>query len=135
MSHLRTSLEAARREYRSIRYPGDLATEMFDSPRSRHARLAGWIWTAAAVAATAAAVTLIVLLPETPHRDDLGTLIEPTPDTFQLSLGAIPPISMPQLPADLELMPAAQDISFATPSFSFVVDQDAENNSTTQEAV
>jgi hypothetical protein len=136
MSEPRDHLEAARREYRAARYPGDLAAEIFAARSASGAR--SWVWTVGAVAATtaaAAALALFVLLHEAPS--DGGLVSDDNPArALEVSLGAIPAINMPQLPPDMHLLPEALDISFATPSFSFVITEEPFNQTpTTEESV
>lgn len=94
MSKLRPQLDAARREYEALRYPGDLAGQMLPSRPRRRRR---WL-----LAAAAAIVALTVLVP----RIDNG----PDDTVDELVVQTPPPPADMSLPALSELMP---DVSLA----------------------
>ena len=131
MSDLRNQLDSARREYESIRYPGDLGAEIL--PPLRHTTRR--IWNFAAVAAIAAMVVLAVRL-RMVGRDPLdGTVGTGEEEVVELSLGNVPAVSVLELSAGTDLTPDAPGFSFSAPSFSIIADEQPDETSTTQETV
>lgn len=61
MSDLRNQLEAARSEYESLRYPGNLAADVLSRPRGR-----GMWWAAAAVTAISGLAAALFIATRTP---------------------------------------------------------------------
>jgi hypothetical protein len=120
MSDLRNQLQQAKDEYRSLHYPGDLASEMLQ-PKTRR-----WLWPLAVAAAAAAVVVMSVHVRVEKHPSPLAS-------TTQNSLAVDYAIS-PQPPADMGLAPPACEFDLTPPSFSLSADV-KQQSSTTKESV
>lgn len=83
MSDLKHNLDAAQREYRSVKYDGDLAQRIGLTTPAPRWRLAGGLL---ATAAMLAWVSLLVLRLQSPT---------PTPDPAQVQAASIPALSLP----------------------------------------
>ncbi|HMB94510.1 MAG TPA: hypothetical protein VKK61_00575 [Tepidisphaeraceae bacterium] len=128
MSDLRKQLDAAKNDYRSLRYPGDLSAEILQSGH----RMMRWLWPIAAVAA-AAAIFLALRTPTAVHKNnnEMAIVIGTTQPTTQAEtesalLGAIP--------SGISLAPPACEFEFSPPSFSLTADQQKQT-STSKESV
>ena len=128
MSDLRKQLDAARREYREMRYPGDLASDVLRPVR----HWGRWLAVGGAIAA-AAAIALVIRL-QLAEQPTTG-IVQATETTSEMSLTALPVVSLAELPAGLQLSPPAYDFSISPPSFSLVSDEseNSQEPSTTQE--
>jgi hypothetical protein len=150
MSLLRKQVEQARAEYRQLRYPGDLAADVLASATSAASRRLGrWLWTIATMAAAAALLLVIyyVANPSTAPMRIANHLATAPSDqsnqaeqTIDVSWSDVPGLSFAELPGDLSLLPASQNLSFAPATISFLTDTTESeryepSTSTTQEAV
>jgi hypothetical protein len=134
MSDFRKHLSDLGREYRSARYPGDLADEVL-GPRWTIGR---WAWNVGAALAAAAAIVLALWLRPAPNLPTVALIDPPTTQEVQateVSLSEMPAVSVPQLPSEMEMAPTAPDFSFSAPSFSLIGEEKSETTSTTQESV
>jgi hypothetical protein len=140
MSNLRKHLDAAKREYEALRYPGDLASELL----ARGARPArGRFWNAAALLATAALLAVVVRVQVIPHNDqpqssgesfamltggtDADESADTTEEYVEASLGDVPVADILAPATAVDLAPVAPSFSFSLPSISFAGDQDSQN--------
>jgi hypothetical protein len=140
MKELREQLDAAKAEYRSVRYPGDLAAETLKNlHRPRRWMWLGGLATAAVAAATVA--TLVWMRWPTTNLSAPEIAVSPTtgPSAVeQFSLRAIERPSAPAWPVSPGAFPARQGIS--RPSFPGVPSWDAlmkeqSSSSNTEESV
>src|SRR5437016_7979105 len=117
MSNLRKQLEAGREQYRSQRYPGDLAAQLLGQPQRRSVMFKMFIG-AAGVSGIAAAIALLVMMSgpaTTPTRTQRGGVVvangKPpsvvTSLTTQPAGESVAPVtelaSMPQFPQDVPM--------------------------------
>ena len=127
MSDLRKQLQSARDEYRSQRYPGDLAAELLPEAASRRHTVMKIFAAATAVSGIAAAILLWVTS---------GSPITPTAPTSPLAIQTTQPVddgedavapvtalaSVPEFPQDIPMAPsleASDDMPMA-PSFESI---------------
>jgi hypothetical protein len=131
MSHFRQQFEQARRDYLSIRYPGNLVRQV-QPPAQVKRWVSPLLQTSAAAAAIAAVVMLAVWLAREPVQIDPPPAevvhIEPE-QTFVLA--GLPAIEVPQLYEDFDPAFEAPSIYAPIPTFTFISDDDT---STTREA-
>ena len=124
MSDLRNQLDALKSEYRSQRYPGDLADELLQ-PRSTRPI----IFRIGAFATIAAAIAAVVML-WLGHRPIVPPSVQPTiqiATTTQPQNDAVPVADVPAMlsafPEDLPLTPSTSGIEMppmpAVPSMGF----------------
>lgn len=149
MSNLRKQLEAARNDYRGVRYSGDLASEILGSDQKgvKTGRTGRIAWSIGLFAAAAAAIVLF-LRPQTVDTttqeknsiamvlnnatNEVTDVIATTQEAelTQVAWSDMPSLSVPA-PSDLDtrgtdemnMAPAAPDFSIAVPSFSLLEDQ------------
>lgn len=131
MSDLRKHLDAAKGEYRSTRYPGDLAAQVLKRPQgSRNGR-----WVVAAMFA-AAAVLFVMLWMNVPQKREstgerpiasdmqeieTGDSEEETVEFESFAFADMPSLSLPAIPDEMEFTPAAPEFHAQTPGFSIAV--------------
>lgn len=125
MNQLRKQLEAARSQYRGLRYPGDLASNILQPARGRKL----WPVIGGAIAA-AAAIALAVWLQRPERSADIAEHSELAGD---VSFADLPVASLAELPTGLEFSPPAYDFFITTPSFSLAAEEESTEPSTTQE--
>jgi hypothetical protein len=106
MTILRKQLDAARREYQSIRYPGDLAVRFLSQPmRFRGPFLLGALTTGAIAAAAILSMMLThpMLTPAASHSHSLMPLVKnfSLPTKMPFEMPSIPPL--PGMPTHLSL--------------------------------
>ena len=105
MSDLRNQLDRLRDDYRSQRYPGDLASELLAPPARKISAL--WV-IAGATAITALAASLAIyvgVIPTTHHGGGGGGEVAIS-DVAPIELGP-----MPEFPSNVSVIPAAQPVS------------------------
>lgn len=116
MSNLENELDAARGEYESLRYPGDLAAQLLPSRPGR------WRW---AVAAAAAIILLAIIAP---HANGPGDepADEPGPIAHRPTAPAEltePTFTRPMMPdVSLADMPSVTAVPISMPSMADVPD-------------
>ncbi len=128
MKVLRKNLDQARGQYKALHYPGDLAADVLGGQPQRvleygaHRRINRWLWIGGAVAASAAAIVIVVVgVHSFNQRVELAQpSVHPVYDDDEVSLGTIPVVStVDYMPTEMQLVPAAQDMSVSMPSLSF----------------
>jgi hypothetical protein len=124
MSDLRNQLEQAKSEYRSLRYPGDLANQI--APPQSH-RLRWLLPIAVAAAALLVAVHLMKTSSTALRPVAIVATTQGSSQNESISLESLAP------PTDMSLAPPACEFDFTSPSLSF--SDDPEKTSTTQESV
>jgi hypothetical protein len=131
----RQKFDAARKAYASLKYPGDLATQMLaPAPQAR----SRWILAGLGAAAVAAMVTVLVLVNpsgktnNSPKGNDALVMAPqtapPAEQVQPITLADLPGMRLPSADALLEMAPrapvlgfdAAPDFSFSAPSFSLI---------------
>lgn len=133
MKELRKHLDAAKDEYKSSRYPGDLAEEILSRPMLLHpvpSRNGRWVVGAIFAAAAALFVVLWLNLPSRvgpvePQLADGSDEIEYSQQELemleQFAFADMPALSLPEIPEELEFAPVAPDFSAGVPEFSLSV--------------
>jgi len=126
MSDLRKKLQSAREEYRSQRYPGDLAAELLPEVSSRRTTVLKILTAAAAVSGIAAAILLWVtsrspLAPTAPASPVAVRTTQPTDED-----DAVMPVTalaaVPEFPQDIPMAPSldSSDDTRMAPSFESI---------------
>ena len=136
MSDLRNNLDAAKREYRAARYPGNLAEELLGAPRRARPvlRITAFVGMASGIAAALIVWMMHKAVTESPsvgpakvvavHVAPPATLAtaKPTPSQTPDNDPAVPvasfpaqptfPSDVPSVPSDIPLVPSASMMDF-----------------------
>jgi len=139
VSELRKQLDAARADYRSQRYAGNLADELL-APQRR--RIIPWTIIGTAVTGIAAAILIWIARPGDPEINKPTSVapgavaVAPTTTVVE-SVSPSAVLSLPSMPQYFEITPPAQDMSIgAMPSFpglDYVVDTTSSSSSTSSQ--
>jgi len=102
MSQLREQLEAARENYLSARYPGELAQQVLPLRRAWWSR-----WVGTAVAGAAAAIVVAVVVHENLKQAPMQRVVAPAGQPKRPVFVVLP--GLPQAPKSMTLAPALGD--------------------------